>query len=112
MLNKQIIKRNIIFILIIGIEGLAFGLLDWDSVISDLVYIQQNNKILNLNQGNRFNNGKQMNNGGNNFNNPGSGSEYNENNGNNWYAWIWKGFSFRNRIRKRSKDSKYGRHHT
>ena len=46
MLNKQIIKRNIIFILIIGIEGLAFGLLDWDSVISDLVYIQQNNKIL------------------------------------------------------------------
>lgn len=45
-MNTEIIKKNIIFILLIGIEGMAFGLLDWDSVISDLVYIQQNNKLL------------------------------------------------------------------
>lgn len=37
---------NIIFILLIGIEGLAFGLIDWDSVVSDLVYLQHNNKLL------------------------------------------------------------------
>ena len=29
-----------------GIEGLAFGLLDWDSILSDLVYLQHNNKLL------------------------------------------------------------------
>ncbi len=40
------IKRNIIFLILIGIEGLAFGLTDWDSVISDLVYLQYNNKLL------------------------------------------------------------------
>ncbi len=46
-MDKEVIKKNIIFILLIGIEGLAFGLLDWDSVVSDLVYIQQhNNKLL------------------------------------------------------------------
>lgn len=45
-MNKKIINRNVIFILLIGIEGLAFGLLDWDSVISDLVYLQHNNKLL------------------------------------------------------------------
>jgi MFS family permease len=45
-MNKETIKRNIIFILLIGIEGLAFGLLDWDSVISDLVYLQYNQKTL------------------------------------------------------------------
>ena len=31
-MKQETIKRNIIFILLIGIEGLAFGLLDWDSV--------------------------------------------------------------------------------
>lgn len=45
-MKQETIKRNIIFILLIGIEGLAFGLLDWDSVISDLVYLQHNNKLL------------------------------------------------------------------
>lgn len=45
-MNKEVIKKNIIFILLIGIEGLAFGLLDWDSVVSDLVYVQHNNKLL------------------------------------------------------------------
>lgn len=45
-MNKETIKKNIIFILLTGIEGLAFGLLDWDSVISDLVYLQHNNKLL------------------------------------------------------------------
>ncbi len=45
-MNEKTIKRNIIFILLIGIEGLAFGLLDWNSVVSDLVYIQHNDKLL------------------------------------------------------------------
>jgi len=45
-MKQETIKRNIIFILLIGIEGLAFGLIDWDSVVSDLVYLQYNNKIL------------------------------------------------------------------
>ncbi len=39
-------RKNIIFILIMGIEGMAFGLLDWGNVISDLVYIQNKQKIL------------------------------------------------------------------
>lgn len=39
-MNQQTIKKNIIFILLIGIEGLAFGLIDWDSVISDLLYLR------------------------------------------------------------------------
>ena len=41
-------RKNIIFILIMGIEGIAFGLLDWGNVVSDLVYIQNKQKILNL----------------------------------------------------------------
>lgn len=45
-MNQKVMDKNIIFILLIGIEGLAFGLLDWDSVISDLVYLQHNNKLL------------------------------------------------------------------
>ena len=39
-------RKNIIFILIMGIEGIAFGLLDWGNVVSDLVYIQNKQKIL------------------------------------------------------------------
>lgn len=45
-MKQEIIKKNIIFILLIGIEGIAFGLLDWDSVVSDLVYLRYNNKLL------------------------------------------------------------------
>lgn len=45
-MKREIIKSNIIFILLIGIEGVAFGLLDWNSVLSDLVYLQHNNKLL------------------------------------------------------------------
>ena len=45
-MTKEIIKKNTIFIILMGIEGFAFGLLDWDSVISDLVYLQHNNKLL------------------------------------------------------------------
>lgn len=45
-MTKELIKKNTLFIILIGIEGLAFGLLDWDSVISDLVYLQHNNKLL------------------------------------------------------------------
>ena len=45
-MKQQTIKKNIVFILLIGIEGMAFGLIDWDSVISDLFYIQHNHKLL------------------------------------------------------------------
>ena len=45
-MTKEIIKRNTLFIVLIGIEGFAFGLLDWESVLSDLVYLQHNNKLL------------------------------------------------------------------
>lgn len=45
-LTKELIKKNALFILLMGIEGLAFGLLDWDSILSDLVYLQHNNKLL------------------------------------------------------------------
>lgn len=45
-MNQKMINKNIIFILLIGIEGMAFGLIDWDSVIADLLYIQHNNKLL------------------------------------------------------------------
>lgn len=45
-MKQQTIKKNIIFILLIGIEGIAFGLIDWDSTLSDLVYLQHNNKWL------------------------------------------------------------------
>ena len=36
---KKEVRKNIFYILIIGIEGIAFGMLDWDSTISDLVYL-------------------------------------------------------------------------
>ncbi len=45
-MTKVIIKKNTLFIILTGIEGLAFGLLDWDSILSDLVYLQHNNKLL------------------------------------------------------------------
>lgn len=45
-MKQQTIQKNIIFILLIGIEGVAFGLIDWDSTIADLVYLQHNNKWL------------------------------------------------------------------
>lgn len=45
-MNQVTIKRNILFIILIGIEGLAFGLIDWDSVVSDLVYLKYNDKLL------------------------------------------------------------------
>ncbi len=45
-MTKELIKKNALFILLMGIEGLAFGLLDWDSILSDLVYLQHNNKLL------------------------------------------------------------------
>ena len=45
-MNQVTIKRNILFIILIGIEGLAFGLIDWDGVVSDLVYLRHNDKLL------------------------------------------------------------------
>lgn len=45
-MNQETIKKNIIFILLIGIEGLAFGIIDWNSVVSDILYLQYNNKVL------------------------------------------------------------------
>lgn len=45
-MNQLTIKRNILFIILMGIEGLAFGLIDWDGVVSDLVYLRYNDKLL------------------------------------------------------------------
>lgn len=42
----KIYKKNIIFIIMIGIVGLSFGFLDWDANLSDLVYMKYHNKVL------------------------------------------------------------------
>ena len=43
---KKIYKRNSLFIILIGITGFCFGLLDWDSNLADLVYLKYNNIFL------------------------------------------------------------------
>lgn len=43
---EKVYKRNFRFILLIGIVGLCFGLLDWDGNLVDLVYQKYNNKFL------------------------------------------------------------------
>lgn len=45
-MKQEVVKNNILFILLIGIEGLAFGLIDWSGIVSDILYVQYNNKIL------------------------------------------------------------------
>lgn len=35
-MNQKIINKNIIFILLIGIEGMAFGLIDWNCLSIEL----------------------------------------------------------------------------
>lgn len=45
-MTKELINRNKKLILILGILGICYALLDWDINISDLFYIQYNNKIL------------------------------------------------------------------
>ena len=44
--TNKIYKRNFLFILLIGIVGFCFGLLDWDGNLVDLVYIKYDNKFL------------------------------------------------------------------
>lgn len=44
--STKIYKRNFLFILLIGIVGFCFGLLDWDGNLVDLVYLKYNNKFL------------------------------------------------------------------
>lgn len=43
---EKIYKRNTLFIILIGITGFCFGLLDWDSNLVDLVYLKYNNAFL------------------------------------------------------------------
>lgn len=43
---EKIYKKNTLFIILIGIVGICFGLLDWDSNLSDLVYLKYNNTFL------------------------------------------------------------------
>jgi len=43
---EKIYKKNTLFIILIGITGFCFGLLDWDSNLVDLVYLKYNNAFL------------------------------------------------------------------
>lgn len=43
---EKIYKKNTLFIILIGIIGFCFGLLDWDSNLADLVYLKYNNAFL------------------------------------------------------------------
>lgn len=43
---NKIYKRNFLFILLIGIVGFCFGLLDWDGNLVDLIYLKYDNKFL------------------------------------------------------------------
>lgn len=43
---NKIYNRNFFFILLIGIVGFCFGLLDWDGNLVDLVYLKYDNKFL------------------------------------------------------------------
>ena len=43
---EKIYKKNTLFIILIGITGFCFGLLDWDSNLVDLFYLKYNNTFL------------------------------------------------------------------
>lgn len=43
---EKIYKKNTLFIILIGITGFCFGLLDWDSNLADLVYLKYSNVFL------------------------------------------------------------------
>lgn len=43
---KKIYKKNTLFIILIGITGFCFGLLDWDSNLVDLFYLKYNDAFL------------------------------------------------------------------
>lgn len=43
---EKIYKKNTLFIILIGITGFCFGLLDWDSNLADLVYLKYDNRFL------------------------------------------------------------------
>lgn len=43
---EKIYKKNTLFIILIGITGFCFGLLDWDSNLADLVYLKYSNAFL------------------------------------------------------------------
>ncbi len=43
---EKVYKKNTLFIILIGIVGFCFGLLDWDSNLVDLVYLKYNNAFL------------------------------------------------------------------
>lgn len=43
---EKIYKKNTLFLILIGITGFCFGLLDWDSNLADLVYLKYSNAFL------------------------------------------------------------------
>ena len=43
---EKIYKKNTLFIILIGITGFCFGLLDWDGNLVDLFYLKYNNAFL------------------------------------------------------------------
>ena len=43
---EKIYKKNMLFIILIGIVGISFGLLDWDSNLVDLFYLKYKNAFL------------------------------------------------------------------
>ncbi|MCH5166578.1 MAG: hypothetical protein J1F35_01675 [Erysipelotrichales bacterium] len=43
---EKIYKKNTLFIIMMGITGFCFGLLDWDSNLVDLFYLKYNNAFL------------------------------------------------------------------
>ncbi len=43
---EKIYKKNTLFIILIGITGFCFGLLDWDSNLADFVYLKYGNAFL------------------------------------------------------------------
>lgn len=43
---EKIYNKNTLFIILIGITGFCFGLLDWDSNLVDLFYLKYNNAFL------------------------------------------------------------------
>lgn len=46
MEQEKVYKKNMVFIILIGIAGFCFGLLDWDSNLADIAYQKYNNVVL------------------------------------------------------------------
>lgn len=45
-MKQATVQKNTLFIILIGITGLSFGILDWESVLSDIIYLKFDNLLL------------------------------------------------------------------